>query len=53
MAQHGKIKAKEGYGKIIIIVSLLVLGAIAAAYMFNHYTTEELARFALIKYIFQ
>ena len=52
MAQEGGIKTKGKALKIIsIMVIILVLTGFAYVYMLNHYTTEELAKFALIKYL--
>ena len=52
MAQEGGIKAKGKALKMItIIVVLVILCCFAFTYMFNHYTTEDLAKFALIKYL--
>lgn len=52
MAKEGGIKTKGKTPKIIaIMVIMVVLAGFAYTYMFNHYTTEELAKFALIKYL--
>lgn len=54
MAELGKTKGKGYYWKIVIpFIVFIVFGALAYSYMFNHYTTEELAKFALIKFLFQ
>ena len=54
MAKLGKIKGKGNYWKMVIpFIVFIVLGVLAYVYMFNHYTTEELAKFALIKFLFQ
>ena len=52
MAKLGGIKEGNKFLKMgAIIVILLILIAVVYGYMYNHFTTEQLAKFALIKFI--
>lgn len=54
MAELGKIKGKGNSWKIVVLfIVFIAFSALAYVYMFNHYTTEELAKFALIRFLFQ
>jgi len=53
MAIESKIHAKNGYVKIILWAVVILMSVVAYVYMYGHYTTEELAKWALIKYLFE